>query len=145
MPKEDIEEEFRIALQPFTDLSEASSEEFKNTIESFTNNIYIIKNFLLKIKKELDEKIRYHEEFIKILEHISQNQNAEIKELKQKQIELISILRKETSLLDSCFLFFDRLENVLTSSEKKEKLQEEIIILVGTLKKEGKLDLRTIC
>lgn len=87
------------------------------------------------LKIEQYKEIETHEEFIKILESIPQNQK--IKELNQKEIQLIDLLRKEVFWLDISCLYIKSFEDIILSSEYKNKLQYEINILTEDLKREG--------
>lgn len=139
MPTQNIEDVFRNILHPFMDLlatGDKKSEEEKNKmIESFFDNIKIIKDYLLQKKKEQEEEIIYREEFIRILEYIPQN--PKIKELIQKEIELIYFLKKDVLWLDSSYLNICHFEDVILHSEKEEKLQYEVKVIIEELKKEG--------
>lgn len=70
-------------------------------------------------------------------------QDLKIDELKQKEIELIDILKKELLWLDKLYSFFKSFEDILMFSEflyvtdMKSKLQYEINILILDLREKG--------
>lgn len=128
-------------VQPLVNLlkMEENGEEKEKIIEkslkSFFENIKIFKDDIEHTKKEQDQEIEFHAGFIKILESLPQN--SKIKELKQKEAELVDLLKKEGSWLENTYLSITFLENIISFLEKKNKLQKEIDILAEDLRTKG--------
>ncbi len=96
---------------------------------------------IAKTKIKQDQEIENHEMFIKNIKPLVQD--LKIDELKQKEIELIDILKKELLWLDKLYSFFKSFEDILMFSEflyvtdMKSKLQYEINILILDLREKG--------
>lgn len=91
-------------------------------------------------KKKKQKEIKLYEDFVKILESTNfQNQNPKIKELIQKEIGLISFLKKEQLFLNRIHLAMSSIGDLLSSIENKDEFQKEIENLTNELKTEGVL------
>lgn len=87
----------------------------------------------IKIKQK---EIRFNEDIVKILNSINA-QNPKIKELNQKEVELINFLKKEKLFLSRFNSFMRSIEEILPSMEPVEELKKEIMDLSKELKEEG--------
>lgn len=118
-------------------------DENKNKIEEFSKSFYdilkILKNDARQKIEEQDKDIEFHEKSIRNLENIPQESK---KELEQKEIELLNILKKESQLINKFHSLFVGIEDIISfidnediSSlpEKKNKLQCEIITIAKEL------------
>lgn len=117
-------------------MPDTSDEENKNKIEEypklFSDILKILKNDVQQRIEEQDKDIEFHEKSIKILENLPQESK---KELEQREIELLNILKKESLLAKKFYSLFISIEDILSFiesediysiSEKKSKLQYEI-------------------
>jgi len=128
-------------------INEAKSEEEKTEIfKEFGLDPVLIRENLLqelkplgedsKLQKKVQQKeIKYHNNIIKILES-TKSQNPKVDELKQKEIELLKLLKKERVFLNRFYLFMTSVEEMLSTIEYKAKLQEEIDDLAKELNTE---------
>lgn len=112
-----------------------TDEEKKETIRLFLKNIKFFKDLIIQQSKEKDDDIIKHKRFIKYLDYIPQN--SKIKELLNKENELIYYLKEEVFFLYSSSLTLGHLENIILSSEKVKKLEDEINVIIDLLEKEG--------
>lgn len=123
-----------------------SEEEKKKQIEeylkSFSRNFKIIVEDIKQTKSRQDKEIEDHETFIKNINPLVQD--PKIDELRQKEIELIDILKKESLWLDKIYLFFKSFvdafaltNDILSTSEMKNKLQFEINSMILDLREKN--------
>ncbi len=124
--EEEIEKKIKECLKPF-------SETLKITIKDVEQT-----------KKEQIKEIESHEEFVKILEPLYQH--SDIKELIQKENELIAILKNDKLFSEKFYLVFKSLldiinlillEDLISVAKKKNKLQYEINIITENLKEKN--------
>lgn len=129
----DTEDKLRGFLQSLMDwaIKEETTDEEKNNIIEIFN---FIKDFFSQKKIEQYKEIEFHEKFIKDLGHIA---HPKIEELKQKEIELVDLLKKDAFLLDISCLYIKSFEDIILSLQQKNKLQNEINIIIEDLKIEG--------
>lgn len=142
MSKSDIKETFGNILGE--DLTEEEKKiKFEEFSKSFLENINTIKADIVNIKEDKEKNIEFHERRISNLES---HKTTETKELIQKEIDLIKMMKKELSWIDSCHSFFDICErllsfiaydDILSYPEKISKLILEIEILNKDLKEKG--------
>lgn len=123
---------------------EEKEKRIKEHLKPFSGNLKTIIEDIEQTKKEQDKEIEFHEEFIKILESLSQYPEA--KELMQKENELIIMLENEKLFSEKFYLasksFLDiisfiRSEDLASTSKKKSKLQYEINIITEDLREKG--------
>lgn len=143
MPESDIRDRLNDIISGYMTRDE-KKEKIKEFLKLFIKNIEGIKTDVLKIKDEKCKDIEFYELHIRNLEPI--NGSIEIKELKQKEDELIKMIKNELLWLDSCYLFlnsFERMfyfidhEDIISYPEKIKKLQLEIDIIDKDLKEKG--------
>lgn len=107
-------------LQPLMNLltneKEKSEDEDKKIMQKSLDFFKFFKDVLIQIKTERYNEIELHEENIQTLESL--NQNPKIKELKQKEIDLINLLRTEVSWLDISYLYIKSFEKLLSSLDQ---------------------------
>lgn len=116
---------------------------FKEFSEIFLKNIDEAKSDILKTKEEDYKDIEVYEKQVNILNSLEET--IEIKELKQKEVELIKLTMNELSWLDSFYSYLESFEKVLHFiggdiiyyPEKIKNLQLEIDLLNKNLRKKG--------
>ena len=105
-------------------------------VEVFTEEAKSFQEDAIKQIKIKQKEIRFNEDIVKILNSINA-QNPKIKELNQKEVELINFLKKEKLFLSRFNLFMHSIEEIMPSMEPVEELKKEIINLTKELKEEG--------
>lgn len=120
---------------------EEKVKKIEEYLKSFSGNFKIIVDDIEQTKIKQDKEIENHEMFIKNI--VPLVQDPKIDELKQKEIELTDILKKESLWLDKLYSFFKSAEDIfmtseiLSASEMKSKLQYEINIMILDLREKG--------
>lgn len=123
---------------------EEMEKKIKGYLKPLSENLKTIIEDIEQTKKEQDKEIESHNEFVIILESISQY--TEVKELIQKEKELATILEKEKLLLEKYYLTsksildvlsFIQSEDIVSTSKNKSKLQYEIDIITEDLRDKG--------
>ena len=130
-----IEELFNMKI--FADMKKKEiSEEEKKQLEKYANDLIIyIRDENSHNKRDKEDEIREIEELIKILEPIQGDQK--VKELIQKENDLIYLLKKELSFFNIASLYFDNVEEIMLFSEKKKRLHKETDNLIELLRKKN--------
>jgi len=126
------EEREKIVKELGVDLIQLN-EEF---VEVFTEDAKHFQEDAIKQIKIKQKEIRFNEDFVKILNSINA-QNPKIKELNQKEVELINFLEKEKLFLSGFKSFMHSLVEIIPLIEPIEELKKEIINLTKELKEEG--------
>lgn len=108
----------------------------KEFVEVFTNETKSFQEDAIKQIKIKQKEIRFNEDILKILKSINA-QNPKIKELIQKEVELIDFLKKEKLFLSRFNSFMHSIEEILPSMEPIGELKKEIEDLAKELKAEG--------
>ncbi len=120
---------------------EEKAKKIKEYLESISKNMRNIADNVEQTKIRQYKEIENHELFIRNI--VPLIQDPKIDELKNKEIELIEILKQESLLLDKFYSFFKSAEDIfmvseiLSASEMKSKLQFEINIMVIELREKG--------
>ena len=117
--------------------------QIKEFLKTFSENLKPVVENAKQTKKELEKEIENHNKFVKTIETYEQ---PEVKDLTEKEIELINLLKKDLIKLEKFYSFFNSFleiffiigsEDAISASKKIGELQYEINIMTEKLKEKG--------
>lgn len=117
--------------------------QIKEFLKTFSENLKPVIENVKQSKKELEKEIETHNKFVKTIETYEQ---PEVKDLTEKEIELINLLKKDLIKLEKFYSSFNSFlemffiigsEDTISASKKIGELQYEINIMTEKLKEKG--------
>lgn len=117
--------------------------QIKEFLKTLSENLKPVIENIKQTKKEIEEEMETHNKFLKTIDIYEQ---SEIKDLTEKEIELVNLLKEDLIKLEKFYSLFSSFveialiigsEDAISTSKKIGELQYEINIMIEKLKEKG--------